>query len=149
MTESTNPILLYDGVCGLCNRFVKFILKRDHNDRFRFAALQSEYAAKILARHGVNALDLDTVYLVSSYGQAGERLTNRSNAAIAVFAELGGFWSVVSGFLRVIPRPVRDWGYNLVARSRYRIFGRYDSCPLPDPKDRQRFLDRSSSTRAE
>jgi predicted DCC family thiol-disulfide oxidoreductase YuxK len=144
VTDSfANPILLYDGICGLCNRFVQFILKRDRNDRFRFAALQSDFAIEILARHGVNAADLDTVYFVAGLGQPDESLLDRSDAAQAVLSELGGVWSIASGFLRFIPRPLRDWGYNVVARNRYQVFGKYDVCPLPDPKDRHKFLDQS------
>ncbi len=141
MAGSDNPILLYDGVCGLCNRFVQFVLKRDRNDRFRFAALQSEFAKAILGRHGVNAVDLDTVYLVRDFQQTGESLASRSDAGIAVLAMLGGLWSFVSKVLRVMPRPLRDWGYNVVAGNRYRIFGKYDVCPLPDSRDRHKFLD--------
>lgn len=141
MAGSDNPILLYDGVCGLCNRFVQFVLKRDRNDRFRFAALQSEFARAILGRHGVRAADLDTVYLVRDFQQAGESLLNRSDTAVAVLSELGGFWSLLSVFMRLTPRPLRDWGYNVVAGNRYRIFGKYDVCPLPDPRDRHKFLD--------
>jgi predicted DCC family thiol-disulfide oxidoreductase YuxK len=143
MASDTNPILLYDGECGLCNRFVQFILKRDRNDRFRFAALQSDFAKKILARHGVNAADLDTVYLITEYGQPNESLLNRSDAVIAVLSELGGIWRVESGFIRIMPRPLRNWYYNSIAINRYRIFGKYDVCPLPDPKDRHKFLDQS------
>jgi predicted DCC family thiol-disulfide oxidoreductase YuxK len=141
MAGNANPILLYDGVCGLCNRFVQFVLKHDREDGFRFAALQSDFAKAILARHGVNAVDLDTVYLVRDFQGAGESLTNRSEAAIAVLSALGGFWSLVSKLLRVVPRPVRDWGYNIVAGNRYRIFGKYDVCPLPDPGERHKVLD--------
>jgi predicted DCC family thiol-disulfide oxidoreductase YuxK len=143
ISQSANPILLYDGVCGLCNRFVRFVLKRDRNDRFRFAALQSDFARTILERHGVDAVDLDTVYLVTSYQRPEESLSNRSDAAVAVLSELGGFWKMVAGLLRLVPRPIRNWGYNLVARNRYRTFGKYDVCPLPDPKDRHKFLDQS------
>lgn len=140
MAGNTNPVLLYDGVCGLCNRFVQFVLKRDREDRFRFAALQSDIAKAILARHGVNAADLDTVYLVRALQQPEESLVDRSDAALAVASLLGGFWGFVSTLLRIVPRPLRDWGYNLVAGSRYRIFGKYDVCPLPDPRDRHKFL---------
>jgi len=143
MAGSDNPILLYDGICGLCNRFVQFVLKHDREDRFRFAALQSGFASAILARHGVNAADLDTVYLVRDFQTAGESLMNRSDAAATVLSALGGFWSLLSGFMRILPRPLRDWGYNLVAGNRYRIFGRYDVCPLPHPTDRHKFLDQS------
>ncbi len=143
MAGNTNPVLLYDGVCGLCNRIVQFVLKRDSEDRFRFAALQSDFAKAALARHGVDAADLDTVYLVRNLQQPDESLADRSEAAIAVFSLLGGFWSFVSTLLRMLPRALRDWGYNLVAGNRYRIFGRYDVCPLPDPRDRHKFLDQT------
>ena len=92
MEKAPNPILLYDGVCGLCNRFVRFILKHDHQDRFRFAALQSKFARAILERHGLNPNVLDTVYLVFDYNQPGERLLSRNEAATAVLRELGAFW---------------------------------------------------------
>jgi predicted DCC family thiol-disulfide oxidoreductase YuxK len=137
----TNPILLYDGVCGLCNRAVQFVLKRDRRDRFRFASLQSEFAAGILRRHGIQPENLDTVYLVTDHGQAGERLSARSDAAISLLRELGGIWAAVALPLRILPVWFRDWGYNLVARHRYRIFGKYDACPVPNPKDRHKFLD--------
>ena len=141
MAGSDNPILLYDGVCGLCNRFVQFVLKHDREDRFRFAALQSGFAGAILKRHGVDAVGLDTVYLVRNYQRPSESVVNRSDAAAAVLSELGGFWSVLSRFMRILPRAIRDWGYNLVAGNRYRFFGKYDVCPLPDVKDRHKFLD--------
>ncbi|HKD02025.1 MAG TPA: DCC1-like thiol-disulfide oxidoreductase family protein [Terriglobales bacterium] len=141
-----NPILLYDGVCGLCNRSVQFVLKHDRNDQFRFAALQSELAAEILGRHGVHAVDLDTVYLVKAYGQPEESLSNRSDAAIAVLRELGGSWGLMADFLGLVPHFLRNWAYNLIAASRYRLFGKYDACPLPDPKDRHKFLDQSPAT---
>ena len=138
---ASHPILLYDGVCGLCNRFVQFVLKRDRDDRLRFAALQSELARTTLQRHGADADDLDTVYLVDSFGQPDELVRKRSDAALAVLRELGGFWRFVGGCLRLLPRGIRDWGYNFVARNRYQTFGKYDVCPMPDPKDRHKFLD--------
>ena len=74
VTESaSNPVVLYDGVCGLCNGLNQFLLKRDRHDRFRFASLQSEFAAALLKRHGVNSVDLDTFYLVDNYGQSNEQ----------------------------------------------------------------------------
>ena len=82
--DSANPILLYDGVCGLCNRLVQFTLRHDVKRRLKFAALQSDFAAQILSRHGLNPKDLDTVYLVEAYGLPGERLRERSDAVISV-----------------------------------------------------------------
>jgi predicted DCC family thiol-disulfide oxidoreductase YuxK len=135
-----NPILLYDGVCGLCNRFVRFILKHDHQDRFRFAALQSNFARVILQRHGMNPDGLDTVYLVLDFGEPTEHLFARNQAATAVLRELGGFWSFWASVLDLLPQRFRDWRYTLVARNRYRFFGKYEACPLPQEKDRHKFL---------
>lgn len=137
----SNPVILYDGVCGLCNRLVQFVLKHDSQDRFRFASLQSDFAAKLLRRHGADPGELDTMYVVLDYAQAGEQLASRSAAAIVVLRELGGIWGILGGLLQLLPKALRNWGYNLVARHRYRIFGKYESCPLPEEKHRGRFLD--------
>jgi predicted DCC family thiol-disulfide oxidoreductase YuxK len=137
---TTNPILLYDGVCGLCNRLIQFLLKRDTRDRIRFASLQSQFASDLLQRHGANAEDLDTVYVVKNCGAADEALLNRSDAIMYLMRELGGIWSVASG-ARILPRWLRDRGYSLVARHRYSVFGKSDVCMMPDPKHRHKFLD--------
>lgn len=137
MPNPANPVLLYDGVCGLCNGLVRFVLRHDTAARFHFASLQSGYAATILQRHGLDPDDLDTFYVVSESGQ----LDARSDAAIFVLRGLGGFWSGIATVLRVFPRSLRDWGYAVVARHRYRIFGKYESCLLPEKKYRDRFLD--------
>jgi predicted DCC family thiol-disulfide oxidoreductase YuxK len=138
---SPNPLILYDGVCGFCNRTVQFILKRDARDRFRFAALQSEFARPLLRKHGVNPGQLDSLVLVLDRGQASERVEQRSIASISIFRELGPFWRALANLYALLPHALRDWGYNLVARYRYRIFGKYDSCPLPKASDRHKFLD--------
>jgi len=141
----SHPILLYDGVCGLCNRLVRFVLRRDPAGMFRFAALQSPLAERILARHGVDARDLDTLYVVENAEHADEKLLPRSDAVIFILRRLGGagrsFWWLAGFLLRLLPRAIRDWGYGVVARSRYRMFGRYDACPLPTEETRSRFLD--------
>jgi predicted DCC family thiol-disulfide oxidoreductase YuxK len=136
-----NPIILYDGVCGLCNRLVQFLLNRDLHDRFRFASLQSEFAADVLRRHNVSPDNLDTMYVVLNYDLPEERIASRSDAAVVALRELGGGWATLSAALRLVPLRVRNRGYNLVSRNRYRIFGRYDSCPIPSEKDREKFLD--------
>lgn len=135
-----NPILLYDGVCGLCNRFVRFVLKHDHQDRFRFAALQSNFARTILQRHSLNPDTLDTVYLVYDYDEPSEHLLSKNEAATAILKGLGGLWSFWAGLLDLLPKGFRDWRYTLVARNRYRFFGKYETCPLPKEKDRAKFL---------
>ncbi len=136
-----SPIILYDGVCGLCNRLVQFLLKRDKSSRLRFASLQSDFAAKVLQRHGIDAKDLDTVQVIENYEQPGERVLQRSDAILRAGSELGGFWSVSSAAGKVIPRALRDVIYRFVARNRYRVFGKYDTCMLPEPNQRSRFLD--------
>jgi predicted DCC family thiol-disulfide oxidoreductase YuxK len=136
----SNPIVFYDGVCGLCNHLVQFLLKRDKHDRFRFASLQSEFANGLLTRHGVDPHDLDTVYVVKDHGKSNETLLARSDAILYMLTQLGGVWKLaVAG--RVLPRVFRDAVYKTVARNRYRVFGKHESCMLPEPKHRAKFLD--------
>ena len=137
----SNPIILYDGICGLCNRFVRFVLKRDRRDYFQFAALQSHFAREVLERHDVDPNVLDAVYLVLDHDRPTERLLSRNDAVATVLKELGGFWRFWEKLLNFLPRRVRYWQCNFLARNRYRFFGKYDSCPLPDSKDRHKFLD--------
>src|SRR5689334_20091558 len=122
MDESRpNSIVLYDGVCGLCNRAVQFLLKRDRHDRFRFASLQSEFAANLLQRHGIVNTELDTVYAVIDHGKPGEKLLAKGDAFLLFARTLGGVWSLAQ-LGRLIPRPVRNWLYDLIAANRYRVF---------------------------
>ena len=135
-----HPVLLYDGVCGLCNRLVQFIVPRDRGDAFLFAALQSDLAGTVLARHGRDAGSLDTFFVIRDFNAAGERLLERSDAALFVGKTLGRGW----GFfwpMRFVPRALRDGAYRLLAWNRYRIFGRLDQCLLPSPAARHKFLD--------
>ena len=138
--SGNNPIVLYDGVCGLCNRLVQFILKRDKHDRFRFASLQSSVGGEILRRHGANPLDLDTFYLVLDYDQPTEYLLARSDGIVYALTQLGGIWQI-AGLGKAVPKAVRDVLYNFVARHRYQVFGKHESCMLPEPKHRAKFLD--------
>jgi predicted DCC family thiol-disulfide oxidoreductase YuxK len=139
--HGTNPIILYDGVCGLCNRLVRFMLTQDKRGRLHFASLQSEIAAKILRRHDLNTTDLDTFHFVENYEQPNERVFQRSDAVLRVGRELGGFWAVLAAIAKVLPRAFRDLLYRMIARNRYRIFGKYETCMLPAPNQRSRFLD--------
>ena len=137
----SNPIILYDGICGLCNRLNQFVLKRDRTDRFRFAALQSEFAGKVLQRHGVNPQILDTMYLLLNYSQPDERIAARSDAAVLILRELGGVWRSLASMVQHLPYWFRDKAYNLIARNRYQLFGKYQSCQIPDERYRSKFLD--------
>jgi len=139
--ESTsNPIVLYDGVCGLCNRAVQFLLKRDRHDRLRFASLQSGFAATLLRRHGVDHQDLDTVYAVLNQGETNEALLAKSDAFLQFAKVIGGVWNIAR-FGRIIPRPIRNWLYDFVARHRYQVFGKYEACMLPDPRHKHKFIE--------
>lgn len=139
-TPSPGPVLLYDGVCGFCNHSVQMILRHDRRGTMRFAALQSDYGQRAVERHP-ELTGLDSVVLLEpTPGGVGERVHVRSNAALRVASYLGGAWRV---FLvaRLVPARVRDYLYDLFARHRYRFFGRHDSCLLPAPEVRSRFID--------
>jgi predicted DCC family thiol-disulfide oxidoreductase YuxK len=128
-------LLLYDGVCALCSGVVKFLIKRDRRDRFRYAPLQSGLGREVLARFGIREFP-DGVVLVVNALTAQERLYQRSDAVAAGLQRLDGFWRGLGRALGLIPRWLRDWGYGVVARYRYKVFGRYDSCPIPSPEER-------------
>ena len=132
-------LLLYDGVCALCNGVVKFLMKRDRRDGFRYAPLQSGLGREVLARFGIREFP-DGVVLVVNALAAEERLYQRSDAVAVGLQRLDGFWRGLGRALRLIPHWLRDWGYGVVARYRYRVFGRYDSCPIPSPEERVRLL---------
>ena len=136
----TKPIVLYDGVCGLCNRLNQFLLKRDRHDRLQFASLQSTLAAAVLQRHGADARDLNTVYVVLNHNKPGERLLARSDAIIHTLTQLPGIWRfAVMG--RALPKFIRDTLYKFVAQNRYRVFGKHETCILPEPQHRKKFLE--------
>jgi predicted DCC family thiol-disulfide oxidoreductase YuxK len=136
----TKAIVLYDGVCGLCNRAVQFLLKRDRHDRLQFASLQSDVAARVLQRHGMDPKSLDTVYAVLNYGEPNETLLAKGDAFLFFAKVIGGIWSFAR-VGRIIPRPIRNWLYDFIARHRYQVFGKSESCMLPDPKQRHKFLE--------
>lgn len=133
------PVLLYDGLCGFCNGAVQFVLKRDRRGTLRFAALQGDYARDVMARHPEIA-GVDSLILVEPATTGDERVYVRSAGALRTARYLDGQWRLTQALV-VIPRPVRDWAYDLFARWRYRLFGRYDSCPIPSPEQRARFID--------
>jgi predicted DCC family thiol-disulfide oxidoreductase YuxK len=132
-------IVLFDGVCAICNRGVRFALARDRADRLRFTSLQGRFASELAARHGRDARDLDTIYVVADYGLPTERLLARSAAALHIAESLGGFWPLAR-VLRVLPAAVLNRAYDAFAARRYRWFGRYDTCPLPTPAERAKFI---------
>ena len=139
----SNPIVLYDGVCAFCNRGVQFLLKRDRHDHLRFASLQSDFAIAVLGRHGVDAQELDTVYVVANYGHADESLLARADAVFELMKEIGGAWNIARLPKKLLPKWAQDRIYDMVARHRYRVFGKYEACPMPEEWHRHKFLDLS------
>ena len=137
-------LVVFDGRCGLCNRAVRWLLHRDRRDRLRFAASESAKVAELLARHGMGMAELglrpDTILVVRDVGGAAESVLVRSDGVAALLRELPRPWPVVAAALNWIPRPVREQGYRLIARWRYRIWGRLESCPVPTAEERGRFL---------
>jgi predicted DCC family thiol-disulfide oxidoreductase YuxK len=134
MAEPANPIVLFDGVCNLCSGSVQFILRRDPGARFRFASLQSPAGQELLARFGIDGQGIDSVIVIE-----GDRWFKESDAALRIARHLGGLWRLLTVF-RLIPRPLRDRLYRFIARNRYRWFGKQETCWLPTPELRGRFL---------
>jgi predicted DCC family thiol-disulfide oxidoreductase YuxK len=135
-------LVLFDGHCGLCNGSVRWLLRRDRGDRLRFVELDSTKVAGLPARHSLGGLGsaTGTLLVVRDAGGAAERVLLRSDAVAALLRELPRPWPWVGLALKWIPRPLRDLGYRLIARRRYRIWGRLESCPLPTADERARFL---------
>ena len=129
------PVILFDGVCNLCNGWVDFVIRHDRAARVRFAPLQSTAGARLLARTIIAQDQRDTVVLVDGSG-----VWTESRAVLRATRLLEFPYRLLYGLV-VIPRPVRDWAYRLVARSRFRLFGRRDTCRVPTPEERERFLE--------
>jgi predicted DCC family thiol-disulfide oxidoreductase YuxK len=129
-----HAIVLFDGVCHLCTSTVQFIIKRDPHGYFTFASLQSEVGRTLLAKHGLQPDALDTFVLVE-----GSRCFTRSDAALRVAQHLSGGWALLR-VLSLIPKPIRDWGYTVIARHRYQWFGRRETCMIPSRDILDRFL---------
>lgn len=132
--------MLYDGECGFCSAAVQFVLAHDRQAVFHFAALQSQVAAEVLAPFGGRPAGLTTFYVLEDYRGARPSLHARATAALVTAQALGWPWSMAAVF-RVLPRRWLDAAYDVVARHRHGIFGPADSCVLPRPEDRARFLD--------
>lgn len=132
--SKTNPILLFDGVCNLCNGAVQFVIKHGSKNNLRFAALQSEIGQQILAHFDLPKEDIFSVILVEN-----EKIYLRSNAALRMYKNMGGIWSLMYFFI-IVPRPIRDAVYNFIAKNRYKWFGEKESCMIPTPELKSRFL---------
>jgi predicted DCC family thiol-disulfide oxidoreductase YuxK len=118
---------------------VSFLLRHDGRDQFRFAPLQSELAQTLVRRYGLDPNDFDTVVVLADFGQPAERVLTRSQAALWAVSRPGGIWSLFV-IAKLIPLSLREGIYRSIARRRYRMFGKYDQCPLPKAEDRGKFL---------
>jgi predicted DCC family thiol-disulfide oxidoreductase YuxK len=128
-----HPIIFFDGVCGMCNRFVDVVLRADRHGTFRFAPLQGETASQRLPALPEDPTEWSLVYL-------DERgIHDQSDASLEIYRRLGGAWWLLS-LLRLVPRAVRNALYPVIARNRYRWFGRRSTCRVPGPAERERFL---------
>ena len=137
--SSTDELVLFDGLCGFCDRWVRWLLDHDVERRFTFAPLQGAAADALRARHPEIPVALDTVVFFEREGER-ETVWLRSAAVFAILARLPRPWRWLS-ILRVLPRPLTDLGYRAFASARYRVFGRRDTCRVPDAEQRARFLD--------
>lgn len=128
------PVILFDGVCNLCNGSVLFIIQRDPKAKFRFGSLQSDFGKNQMRKFGLPETELNSVLLVK-HGQ----LYQKSNAALEIAYQLSGGWPLLYGF-KIVPRILRDWIYNWISRNRYKWFGKKDACMIPTPELKSRFV---------
>ena len=134
MSNNEAHILLFDGVCNLCNSIVQFTIKRDPKEKFKFASLQSESGQALLKKFGLPTDDFDSFVFIN-----GDKYFLKSSAGLHVLKELGGIWKLFYVFI-IFPQPLRDYVYNIIAKTRYRIFGKRDTCMIPISNIKKRFL---------
>lgn len=127
-------IVLFDGVCNLCNGAVLFIIKRDKKDRFRFAALESDLGKELLARHNIDPGKIDSIVLIS-----GDSAFAKAGAALRIAKYLTGLWPLLYSLI-IIPKFIADAVYDFIARNRYKWFGKKESCMIPTPELKSKFL---------
>jgi predicted DCC family thiol-disulfide oxidoreductase YuxK len=132
--KTGNKIVLFDGVCNLCNSSVQFIIKKDKKKQFRFASLQGNFGQEFLKKNSLPADNFNSFILLED-----EKVYSRSTGALRMLKHLGGAWSILYGFI-ILPKFIRDGVYNWVARNRYKWFGKQDVCMIPTPELKERFL---------
>ena len=137
--EAGKKVILFDGVCNLCNAAVTFVIKRDRNDRFRYASLQSAIGKQLLEERHIDPKQVDSIVLI----EPGVAYFIKSDAALEIADELGWPWKGLYIFNYILPVQLRNNLYDLIARNRYRWFGRKDQCMIPTPSLRSKFLDTS------
>ncbi len=128
-------IVLFDGVCNFCNDSVRFIIKRDKNDLFRFASLQSDLGKKLTEERGIDTEKIDSIILINP----GKAYYLKSTAALEVAKKLSGAWPLF-GIFQYLPEAFRNLVYDYVAKNRYDWFGKLETCPMPTPEEQEKFL---------
>lgn len=130
-----NKVILFDGVCNLCNGAITFIIKRDKKDVFRYAPLQSEIGKKLAAKHDIDLQKVDSIILITN-----NKAVSKSTAALRIAQQLSGAWPLFMVFL-IVPTFIRNGVYDFIARNRYKWFGKKDACMIPTPELKSKFLD--------
>lgn len=134
MDLQNHKVLLFDGVCNFCSAAVQFIIRNDPKGVFQFLPIQSEEGGRIYREHGFDPAKGETFLLLTQKG-----VFTRSDAALEIAQSFGGPWKL-AGVFKLIPRPIRDVAYRIIAKNRYRLFGRQEQCMMPTPDIRARFL---------
>ncbi|MCL6260746.1 thiol-disulfide oxidoreductase DCC family protein [Aquiflexum sp. TKW24L] len=132
--QDRHDIILFDGVCNLCNNAIDFVIKRDKKERFKFGALQDNATKSILKDYKINEAYLDSIILIR-----GDQVFYKSKAALEIARNLGGIWPLLYVF-NFIPSAVRDPVYDWIARNRYKWFGKKETCRIPTTKEKRKFL---------
>jgi predicted DCC family thiol-disulfide oxidoreductase YuxK len=134
-TNASHPVIVFDGVCNLCNGFVQFVIRHDATEAFHFGALQSPKAQQLLTHFNLQDTHLKTIILIQN-----NTAFTQSTAVLKIAKQLRGVWQLFYVFI-IIPKPIRDWVYKVVSRNRYRVFGKRDTCIVPTPELKSRFID--------
>ena len=129
-----HKIILFDGICNLCNGAVTYVIKRDPKDRFRFAALQSDIGQALVAEHGIDTSKVDSIILIEN-----NKVYSKSTAALRIAKYMKGGYPLLYGFM-IIPNFIRNWVYDFVARNRYKWYGKKEACMIPTPELKAKFL---------
>jgi predicted DCC family thiol-disulfide oxidoreductase YuxK len=131
---SAKAVILFDGVCNLCNASVQFVLLRDKKDYFQFASLQSDYGQQLLQKHNLPTQNFDSFVLVEN-----NVVYSQSTAALRVAKYLSGAWKLMYAFI-IVPSFLRNIVYNFIGKNRYKWFGKQEECMMPKPEWKQKFL---------
>jgi predicted DCC family thiol-disulfide oxidoreductase YuxK len=130
-----NAIVYFDGECNLCNGAIQFLIQYDQSEKLLFASLQSKAGKQLL-----HSQELETEHFESMIFSKGQKIYFKSDAALAICGEIGGFFNILR-FFYIVPRPIRDYIYTVIAKNRYKWFGKRDQCMVPTPELRKRFLE--------